>query len=166
MKRNHQHLATIKKIETCFIWTIVQMLDVITSFNCNCYSPMMVVVWICFIHLSPLRGRWTQSGHTVPLLGQRITCIPTIDISRSDVTPALSRASLRCDVTFSQPSTQCSSETTDVITSKNALINLHKVWKILATCNNKWIKTSIVTNDLQVSNMYSGQTGVYGRNIG
>jgi hypothetical protein len=107
-----------EKIETCSIWTIVQMLDVITSFNCNCYSPMMVVVWICFIHVLPLRGRWNQSGHIVPLLWQRITCIPTIDISRSDVTPALSRASLRCDVTFSQPSTPCSSETKDVITSK------------------------------------------------
>jgi hypothetical protein len=79
---------------------------------------MMVVVWICFIHMLPLRGRWTQSGHIVPLLCQRITCISTIDISRSDVTPDLSRASIRCDFTFSQLYTPCSSETKDVITSK------------------------------------------------
>jgi hypothetical protein len=58
------------------------------------------------------------------LLWQRITCIPTIDISRSYVTPDLSRASIRCDVTFSQLYTPCSSETKDVITSKSRYLFL------------------------------------------
>jgi hypothetical protein len=88
---------------------------------------MMVVVWICFIHIMPLRGRWTKSGHIVPLLWQRITCIPTIDIFRSEVTPDLSRACIRCDVTFSQLYTPCSSETKDVITSKNSICSVYGI---------------------------------------
>jgi hypothetical protein len=45
-------------------------------------------------YVLPLRGRSTQSGHFVSLLQQRITCIPTIDIPRSDVTAELSSAFL------------------------------------------------------------------------
>jgi hypothetical protein len=99
-KKNWKHVLS----------TIVQMLDVITSFNC--YSPMMdwrseindilpndmsFFIYLFVLQLItaaryvlPLRGRSTQSGHFVSLLQQRITCMPTIDISRSDVTPDLS----------------------------------------------------------------------------
>jgi hypothetical protein len=100
----------------------------------------------------PLRGRWTQSGHIVPLLWQRITCIPTIDISRSDVTPALSMASIRCDVTFSQLYTPCSSETKDVITSKYTYLRM-----LINFINRTWICNKNSNRLIDNSRFWNGQ---------